>query len=802
MLSSGRLKKTVICLQVLRYMVRIVGQIRMSALERRVEVVPVAVPTEVFKDYLGDNELDENHSVIVHPEVARILQVKSLDWIWIHFSEELKILAKIVTSDFILQNDVILPDALFFNGTAGSCDKDQLVLSPSLLEKLPKAVTFDVSIQACPTGWDASDIDTLLAEYFKIPRPICIFDVFCISVKNYAPEMFYSKLNVDLDADFVWFKVESVATESGGSVDKCKRLCFEASRQQTMVALVQSTGGGIPGKLDCFLGHKEQYLELEKAVKVYLDSKYYKVLHQGRGLLIHGKAGCEELYRAVAKNLGLTLIIQNCRELNMPSGSAGQIEGKLKQLVAKVTAKNSPSLIVFDNIEVLGHDHESTNAEAEDFRLTTCLSTILSSLPAGKCAVLGVTSRPKSVNPSIGRSWLLATTIPVQHPSDPESCLRQLLARHGFYQKNIPIALPKMGLREMAFLTRKLVESQVDPLIKEFNQLSSTDNRKEQLSEFSRAKLGAEIEKKHWVASIEMLKISCQEVVSNIPKVYWEDIGGLEEVRKEVLRTVSLPIKFPFLRKSGLKRSGILLYGPPGTGKTLVAKAVATECGLSFISVKGAELLSMYVGQSEENVRDVFMRARQVAPSVIFFDELDALAPSRGQGGDGGGNVSDRVVSQLMAEMDGIEQNLNNAPVFVMAATNRVDLVETALLRPGRFDKLMYVGPSKSDEAKLGVLRALTRKFSFCDNVQLEKVIEELPDAPLTGADLYGLCASAWKNALRQRINQIQNDGTDDKSTVSVSQENFIEAAQNLRTSVSPAELEAYEQEARKQNIQ
>ncbi|KAF4528548.1 hypothetical protein B566_EDAN017087 [Ephemera danica] len=269
--------------------------------------------------------------------------------------------------------------------------------------------------------------------------------------------------------------------------------------------------------------------------------------------------------------------------------------------------------------------------------------------------------------------------------------------------------------------------------------------------------------------------------LARVPNVSWEDVGGLEGVRRDVLRTVALPLRYPALRAAGLRRSGLLLHGPPGTGKTLVAKAVASECGLSFISVKGPELLNMYVGQSEANVRDVFARARAAAPSVVFFDELDALAPSRGRGGDGGGNVTDRVVSQLMAEMDGLTRRPRSGepeepPVFVMAATNRPDL-------------LLYVGPCEDHTAQLGVLKALTRKFHLGPDVRLEDIVSCLPpNTPLTGADLYATCATAWRAALRERVAAAEK-GMGSKGPVEVHKQHFIDALSTLRASVNPQEL-------------
>jgi peroxin-6 len=196
-----------------------------------------------------------------------------------------------------------------------------------------------------------------------------------------------------------------------------------------------------------------------------------------------------------------------------------------------------------------------------------------------------------------------------------------------------------------------------------------------------------------------------------IPNVTWDDVGGLSNVKEAVTETIQLPLERPELFARGMKkRSGILFYGPPGTGKTLLAKAIATEYSLNFLSVKGPELLNMYIGESEANVRRVFQRARDARPCVVFFDELDSVAPKRGNQGDSGG-VMDRIVSQLLAELDGMSRGDDVASgVFVIGATNRPDLLDPALLRPGRFDKLLYLGVSDTREKQVTILQALTRK--------------------------------------------------------------------------------------------
>ena len=260
-----------------------------------------------------------------------------------------------------------------------------------------------------------------------------------------------------------------------------------------------------------------------------------------------------------------------------------------------------------------------------------------------------------------------------------------------------------------------------------------------------------------------------------VPATTWEDVGGLEDVKAAIRDVVELPLKRPdlFAARAGSNsggRSGALLYGPPGTGKTLLAKAVATECAIRFLSVKGPELVNMYVGESERNVREVFERARHAAPCVVFFDELDALAPARGAGADSGG-VMDRVVSQLLAELDGAHAGVPTVAgsnpdhgkklLFVVGATNRPDLVDPALLRPGRFDRLLYVGVDATPEGRLRVLRALTKKFVVgeerSDDGTLVSLARRVP-ARFTGADMYALCADAWMRAAKRTVAKMERE--------------------------------------------
>ncbi|KAJ2868846.1 peroxisomal assembly protein [Coemansia aciculifera] len=278
--------------------------------------------------------------------------------------------------------------------------------------------------------------------------------------------------------------------------------------------------------------------------------------------------------------------------------------------------------------------------------------------------------------------------------------------------------------------------------------------------------------------------------VPKIPNVKWDDVGGLADAKKDILDTIRLPMEQPHLFANGLTtRSGLLFYGPPGTGKTLLAKAIATECGLNFFSCKGPELISPYIGESEANVRRIFQRAREASPCVIFFDELDSLAPKRGQQGDSGG-VMDRIVSQLLAELDGMSGSGSNSggdkdkaegaadtsdevggtgkaaavQVFAIGATNRPDLLDPALLRPGRFDKLVYLGVSETHDAQLNIIQALTRKFHLHPDLDLRSIAEQCP-FHYTGADFYALCSDALLKAMLRTVDEVDllvkewNDG-------------------------------------------
>ncbi|CCW64959.1 unnamed protein product [Phytomonas sp. EM1] len=304
-------------------------------------------------------------------------------------------------------------------------------------------------------------------------------------------------------------------------------------------------------------------------------------------------------------------------------------------------------------------------------------------------------------------------------------------------------------------------------------------------------------------------------VSTKLQPVRWSDVGGLVEAKRELKETIQLPILYPEIFASGMKkRTGILFYGPPGCGKTLLAKAVATEMNMNFMSVKGPELINQYVGESERNIRVLFQKARDNSPCIVFFDELDALAPARGAKGDAGGAM-DRIVSQLLVEVDGIGQTRSDGTasgqVFIIGATNRPDLLDPSLLRPGRFDRLCYLGIPSTREEQLHAVRALTRKFDLHDDVNFDKLLEPL-DFVYTGADFFALCSDAMMFSVEEALECAKvevagyggavgghRDGSsgavDDNlgAPIKVKMSHFLAARDQLKASVTKEDLRRYE---------
>ncbi len=455
-----------------------------------------------------------------------------------------------------------------------------------------------------------------------------------------------------------------------------------------------------------------------------------------------------------ASDLGLHIFDIDAYDLVAEGGSAGDVktEALFKARVERALSCGADcTIIMIRHVEAMTADRMVTAIKdtIPDVRVFIATTTEIENLPDGVRSLF--THELETMAPDEGeregtlRDIVEDRAIRLGHDVDLASIAVKTAALvAGNLADIVDRAVVARQDRLEKFVAKdSLIGEATDVLVRDVLVSGGEDARSVTKADFD---LAVEAARKNFADAIGAPKI---------PNVSWDDVGGLTNVKDAVIETIQLPLERPELFAKGMKkRSGILFYGPPGTGKTLLAKAIATEFSLNFFSVKGPELLNMYIGESEANVRRVFQRARDARPCVVFFDELDSVAPKRGNQGDSGG-VMDRIVSQLLAELDGMSDGEEGGGgVFVIGATNRPDLLDQALLRPGRFDKMLYLGVSDTHDKQLTILEALTRKFTMHPEMSLRRVAESLPFT-YTGADLYALCSDAMLKAITRQASAV-----------------------------------------------
>lgn len=504
-----------------------------------------------------------------------------------------------------------------------------------------------------------------------------------------------------------------------------------------------------------------------------------------RGLLIYGSSGCGKtmICEAMATKLlqkqrleksHFQPLILKLNTSELFSKFLGETEKNLTAQFDKVFDQYPhPSLVIIEDVHNLCPKHE-TNEVVKRVSLAffNLLDTLSSKSEARKCFVLATTSNLEMLNPSIRRCGRFDCEVEVAAPT-PEGrreileCLLRKVENHKLHDENI---------QEIAQITHGFVGADLANLI--YNaSLRAVKNAANGI---------AELKMDDVQSALLIVKPSAmREVLIECPNVKWSDIGGQDDLKLKLKQAIEWPLKHSEqFRRLGIKPPrGLLMYGPPGCSKTMIAKALATESQLNFLSIKGPELFSMWVGESERAVREVFRKARQVAPSIVFFDEIDAIGGERAEGSSGGSgsSVKERVLTQLLTEMDGVESLQN---VTIVAATNRPDMIDKALLRPGRIDRIIYVGLPDAD-ARRQIFQIKLQKMPLSDDVDLQKLVDSTEG--YSGAEIQAICHEAALKTLEESFD-----------AVSVSMKQFEYALTVVRPRTSPDLLRLYEEYMKK----
>ncbi|MCD6461939.1 MAG: CDC48 family AAA ATPase [Thermoplasmata archaeon] len=493
-----------------------------------------------------------------------------------------------------------------------------------------------------------------------------------------------------------------------------------------------------------------------------------------KGVLLYGPPGTGKtlIAKALANEAGASFFsIQGPEIMNK---FYGESEGRLREIFEQAE-KSAPSVIFIDEIDSIAPKRDEVSGEVER-RVVAQLLTLMDGLnPRKNVVVIAATNRVNSLDPALRRPGRFDREIEIGVP-DKEG-RKEILQVHT---RGMPVG-DDVDIDELAAVTHGFVGADLASLAREAAMRALSRYLPDlDLDRPVPSELLAEMKviREDFMEALKMVEpSSLREVLIEVPNVSWDEVGDLEEAKKELKEAVELPMKHPeVFQRMGIRPvKGILLYGPPGAGKTLLAKAVATESEANFISIKGPEVLSKWVGESEKAIREIFRRAKQASPSIIFLDEIDSIAPPRGSY-TGESGVSERLVNQLLTSIDGVE---DMGDVVVMAATNRPDMVDPALLRAGRFDKLVYI-PPPDEEGRKKIFQVHTKNMPLADDVDLDELARKTEG--YVGADIESVCREAAMVAVRK-----------DMEAERITMQDFLEAIERISPSVSEDTLKYYE---------
>ena len=581
-----------------------------------------------------------------------------------------------------------------------------------------------------------------------------------------------------------------ISTAPGGPVIISSNTQVTVSEETAEAVAAAAREGGIPSiTYEDIGGLRDEVTKVREMIELPLrHPELFRRLgvEAPKGVILHGPPGTGKtlLAKAVANETNANFYTIGGPEIM--SKYYGESEERLRN-VFQEAQKNAPSIIFIDELDSIAPKREEVSGEVER-RIVAQLLSLMDGLKArGKVVVIGATNRINAIDPALRRPGRFDREIEIGVPDrDGRLDVLQIHTRGMPLDKDV-------NLERLADITHGCVGADLHALAKEAGiralrrilpeiDLSAENIPGETLNKII-VKMQDFIDVVH-----EMEPSAMREVFVEVPDVKWQDIGGLEAVKQELREAVEWPLKYQgvFAYADATPPKGILLYGPPGTGKTLMAKAAANESEANFISIKGPELLSKWVGESEKGVREIFRKARQAAPCIIFFDEIDAIAPTRG-GGFGDSHVTERVISQMLTELDGLEALTN---VLVIAATNRPDIIDAALLRPGRFDRLLYV-PPPDYESRKQIIQIHTKKKPLADDINLDDLAAKMDG--YTGADIAAIASAAVMLSLREHISKYREPQEAEKNTkdLKINMRHFQEAMTKIRP-LSQKELDMY----------